>query len=189
LTLTQIRTIISTLVDPEARNNDNIHTSSVNPKQAIKYLRLVAPKCDDYLLTCRWNSAQIKCTNLFKLTLTDTGYCCSFNAIPQKYRKSDPKNDLEILKQEEEFDYLQKAVWDYTDKFREKNGPPAENADLGMNNMTADAFTCSRIYDDDLFPGICKYIQKCRENPTACRLSPALPTTAPLGSNLMDEFP
>jgi hypothetical protein len=62
LTLSQIRTIISTLVDPEARNNDNLQApnTEVNPKQAIKYLRLVAPKCDDYLLTCRWNSAGIK---------------------------------------------------------------------------------------------------------------------------------
>ena len=58
LTLSQIRSIISTLVDPEARNNDNLQGShiAVSPKQVIKYLRLVAPKCDDYLLTCRWNS-------------------------------------------------------------------------------------------------------------------------------------
>ena len=131
----------------------------------------------------------MKCTNLFKLTLTDTGYCCSFNSIPQKYRKSDPKNDAEVQKQEAEFDYLQKAVWDYTDKFREKNGIPTESETMDVNVTTTDGFSCSRICDDDLFPGICSYLTKCRNDPTKCKLSQPLPTTPPLGGNLADDFP
>ena len=180
-------------MDPEARNNDNLQNNfAISPKLAIKYLRLVAPKCEDYLLTCRWNSASVRCTNLFRLMLTDTGYCCSFNAISQNYRKSDPRNDIEVMKQEAEFDYLQKAVWDYTDKYREKNGLPEEdlNTDSTTPNATStDSYTCARVYDDDLFPGICTYISKCRDNPRVCKLSPPLPTTAPIGSNIMDEFP
>lgn len=32
-------------------------------------------------------------------------------------------------------------------------------------------FNCCRVYDDDLFPGICKYLSKCRANPSLCELS------------------
>lgn len=192
MTLSQLRGIISTLVDPEAKNNDNLQNNyAISPKVAIKYLRLVAPKCEDYLLSCRWNSASVRCTSLFKLVLTDTGFCCSFNAITQNSQKSDPRNDLEVMKQEAEFDYLQKAVWDYTDKYREKNGLPDEDlTETNTPNATStDSYTCARVYDDDLFPGICAFINLCRHNPRACKLSPPLPTTATIGSNLQDDFP
>jgi len=96
--LSQMKSIISTLVDPEGRNNDNIELINnlkldkdllVPAETALKFLRLVAPKCQDYLLTCRWNSQSVACTNLFKLVLTDTGYCCSFNAIESKIQKKE----------------------------------------------------------------------------------------------------
>ena len=93
-----MKSIISSLVDPEGRNNDNIQIINslnvdkdvmVGAETAIKFLRLVAPKCQDYLLTCRWNSQPVPCINLFKLVLTDTGYCCSFNAIESKIQKKE----------------------------------------------------------------------------------------------------
>jgi hypothetical protein len=92
-----MKSIISSLVDPEGRNNDNVQLNSFNldkhvvvgAETSIKFLRLVAPKCEDYLLTCRWNSQSVPCTNLFKLVLTDTGYCCSFNAIESKIQKKE----------------------------------------------------------------------------------------------------
>lgn len=76
------------------------------------------------------------------------------------------KYDLEVMIQEEEFEYLQKAVWDYTDNFREQNGALSQDGEGGGSNPTLDSFSCIREYDDDLFPGICQYLQKCRESPT-----------------------
>lgn len=64
--------------------------------------------------------------------------------------------------QEAEFEYLQKAVWDYTDNFRDVNGPLPQ----GEVDNTTKNFNCIREYDDDLFPGICHYLQRCRESPT-----------------------
>ncbi|CAG7826654.1 unnamed protein product [Allacma fusca] len=189
LTLSKMRSIISQLVDPEARNNDNIQivNSSFRPKEAMKYLRLVAPKCEDYLLTCRWNSATAKCNNLFKLTLTDTGYCCTFNAIEARNKKSEGRNEAEVLEQEANYAFLQKAVWDYYDQNRDKNGYNSEN--MESNATTPDAFTCQRVFDDDLFPGICQYLKKCKDNPKVCKLSPPLPTTSPLGGMISDKYP
>lgn len=90
-TLSQMKTIISMLVDPDARNNDHFNAEKINvkPETVLKYLRLVAPKCDDYLLTCRWNSAPVACNHIFRLTLTDSGYCCTFNAIETKKTRKD----------------------------------------------------------------------------------------------------
>lgn len=190
ITLSKMRSILSQLVDPEARNNDHIQVNpSVNPKLAMKYLRLVAPKCEDYLLTCRWNGATAKCSNLFKLTLTDTGYCCTFNAIEARVKKSEGKNEAEVQEQESNYSFLQKAVWDYTDIFREKNGVPDDTDDFNTTGPVPDAFTCQRLFDDDLFPGICRYLKKCKENPKRCRLTKPLPTPSMLGGSISDKYP
>ncbi|CAL8109748.1 unnamed protein product [Orchesella dallaii] len=182
-TLSQMKTIISMLVDPDARNNDHFNSEKVHvkPETVLKYLRLVAPKCDDYLLTCRWNSAPVNCRHIFRLTLTDSGYCCTFNAIQTKKSRKDAKHDLEVMIQEEEFDFLQKAVWDYTDNFRDQNGGLSQ---MEVENSTnpADSFNCIREYDDDLFPGICQYLQKCRESPS-CQMKNRPKITVGRGSS------
>lgn len=77
----------------------------------------------------------------------------------------DSKHDLEVMIQEAEFEYLQKAVWDYTDNFRDVNGPLPQ-AEIDNSTSPTDNFNCIREYDDDLFPGICHYLQRCRESPT-----------------------
>lgn len=82
-----MRQIISTLVDPESRNNDEEEARAnpkIGPKEALRLLRLVAPKCSDFILRCELNGEQEKCNKLFKLVLTDTGYCCTFNAMDTK---------------------------------------------------------------------------------------------------------
>jgi len=77
-----MKAIISRLVDPDAKNNDHEEFSKlkVSPETALKYLQLVTPKCEDYLLICSWNNRKALCRELFRLVLTDSGYCCSFNA-------------------------------------------------------------------------------------------------------------
>lgn len=83
---TEMRQIISTLVDPESRNNDEEEGGKprIGPKEALRLLRLVAPKCSDFILRCELNGQQGPCKELFKLVLTDTGYCCTFNAMDTK---------------------------------------------------------------------------------------------------------
>ncbi len=41
------------------------------------------PSCSDIFLKCEWQGETKKCADLFKLLKTDTGYCCSFNAVRQ----------------------------------------------------------------------------------------------------------
>ena len=112
---------------------------------------------------------------IFSLVFSPNFYDCS-------------KNDAEAMKQEAEYDFLQKAVWDYTDRYRDKNGPPGED-DKETNYTIPDSYTCARVYDDDLFPGICRYIAKCRENPKGCKLNQVPPTNAPPVNRLADDFP
>jgi hypothetical protein len=86
LKLSEMRKVISGLVDPESKNNDNDPklSASVDSKMTMKFLRLVSPKCEDYLLRCGLNGKKPSCSELFKLVLTDSGYCCSFNAMDAK---------------------------------------------------------------------------------------------------------
>lgn len=76
------------LVDPEARNNEydneDRKLANLNPREALRMLRLVAPKCSDFILWCELNGLKTPCNELFKLVLTDTGYCCTFNAMDTK---------------------------------------------------------------------------------------------------------
>ncbi|XP_035716749.1 pickpocket protein 28 [Folsomia candida] len=114
---------------------------------------------------------------------------------------SPPKNrkhDLEVMIQEKEYEYLQRAVWEYTDTFRSKNSGGGGGSSGGGNkgkgdgmddtetgSTTADNFNCARIYDDDLFPGICQYLQRCRDS-GKCRERNRIKTNAssskPIGS-------
>lgn len=86
-----MKSLIATLIDPAGRYNDNINKmrdpKGVEAELAFKMLRLVAPKCEDYLLSCKWNSQTTKCNHLFKLTLTDNGLCCTFNGVEARYHR------------------------------------------------------------------------------------------------------
>jgi len=97
--LSEMRRLIGNLVDPESRNNEvetedmtnpmsgadnKLTTTKTNKKtskndgkwkaeKALAYLRLVSPKCDDYLLRCQLDGQKRPCNTLFKLVLTDSG--------------------------------------------------------------------------------------------------------------------
>jgi len=81
-----MRKIIGGLVDPESKNNDNDPklNEALDARVTMKYLRLVSPKCEDYLLRCGLNGNKPSCSELFKLVLTDSGYCCTFNSMDAK---------------------------------------------------------------------------------------------------------
>lgn len=68
LTFGIMKKIISGLVDVESKNNDNDLkiSESVDAKVAKKYLRLVSPKCEDYILRCEINGQRPPCTDIFK---------------------------------------------------------------------------------------------------------------------------
>jgi hypothetical protein len=74
------------------------------------------------------------------------------------------KDDLEVMIQEQEYDYLQRAVWEYTDQYRRKSngGGKEDDASVGGDSIPVDNFNCVREYDDDLFPGVCVHLDKCR---------------------------
>jgi len=100
----------------------------------------------------------------------------------------------ELLKEEEEFVYLQKAVWQFHDEFREHRGDP--ESEMNITKLPTDSLTCSRTYGDDLFPSICRYIDKCRRDPASCKLNvtsaSTQPTTLPpqtLGSDSTTSTP
>ncbi len=44
----------------------------------------VMHKCKDMMLVCLWQGSYTPCTELFAVMRTDSGFCCSFNAINQK---------------------------------------------------------------------------------------------------------
>jgi len=92
------------------------------------------------------------------------------------------KHDYEVKIQEQEYDFLQRAVWEYTDQFR---GKSKGNEEGGTDSVPVDNFNCVREYDDDLFPGICAYLEKCR-NSEKCRVKNKVKSNAtsqmPIGS-------
>ncbi|XP_030746443.1 pickpocket protein 28-like [Sitophilus oryzae] len=47
---------------------------------AVLLLKLMVP-CDEMLQKCEWNSVEYDCRNLFRVRLSDGGFCCSFNQI------------------------------------------------------------------------------------------------------------
>lgn len=77
---------------------------------------------------------------------------------------------MEVMIQEKEYEFLQRAVWEFTDTFRSKNGGGGSTGGSSSNSgsdsetgaATMENFNCVRVYDDDLFPGICNYLEKCR---------------------------
>ncbi|CAL8095183.1 unnamed protein product [Orchesella dallaii] len=180
-TFTEMRRIISTLVDPESRNNENDQEGKKesDTKKALRILRLVAPKCSDFILTCELNSKPRECKELFKLVLTDTGYCCTFNAMDTKSKtvSGDNYTDTEIDQQEREYDVLQKIVWNFTDEYQKKHPKDDGNS----TSLPSDLKTCNRTYRDELLQegaddgkvngDLCKMLQKCREDPGSCGLS------------------
>lgn len=46
----------------------------------------ITPSCQDYIWKCLWGGKEVRCKSLFRITPTDSGYCCAFNLIPPKIK-------------------------------------------------------------------------------------------------------
>ena len=57
------------------------------------------------------------------------GYCCTFNAIAARSKTSEEKNEGKVYKEENQYTFLQKAVWDFHDQFRLRNNRNEEEGD------------------------------------------------------------
>ncbi|KAG5683718.1 hypothetical protein PVAND_012983 [Polypedilum vanderplanki] len=44
-------------------------------------LAMLAPKCDDILLKCKWGGALVNCSSFLQTRLTYEGFCCTFNYV------------------------------------------------------------------------------------------------------------
>ena len=38
-------------------------------------------KCNSMIMACEWHGQIEKCSELFSITRTDAGFCCSFNVV------------------------------------------------------------------------------------------------------------
>ena len=41
----------------------------------------VMQKCNQMIMACEWQGTMEKCSDLFSITRTDAGFCCSFNVV------------------------------------------------------------------------------------------------------------
>ena len=84
LVLLGLYNAISPMLGPENEyeNDSTENFLDLTITEVISVLKRVSPKCSDYLLHCTWNSVKYNCSELFKVTSTDVGFCCSFNLVP-----------------------------------------------------------------------------------------------------------
>ena len=95
--------------------NSTFETSEIleNTTEIVSLLKKISPRCHDYLLKCVWGSKMVNCTDvgiilisnlsryfntitkllfflqIFTVSTTDIGFCCSFNMIPPLESLSD----------------------------------------------------------------------------------------------------
>lgn len=48
---------------------------------SLEKLMFLAPKCEDFLLKCKWAGKFRNCSELFDFRLTSEGFCCTFNYV------------------------------------------------------------------------------------------------------------
>lgn len=54
-----------------------LHKNFISPK--------MTQPCDEMLVTCKYGSELLHCSDIFETTLTDDGLCCTFNQAHQKF--------------------------------------------------------------------------------------------------------
>ena len=76
-------------------------------------MRLVAPDCKRMMLLCRWHGEYKNCSDLFRSSKTDDGFCCSFNIV--SLAEGFTKVDLDESSDEDSYsyDYGSYATYDY----------------------------------------------------------------------------
>lgn len=70
-------TFPTSLGNRDMRPLDEVLTyNELSPSDVLK---LLLPKCDKFLIKCKWEGNTLPCKELFKRAKTKDGYCCSFN--------------------------------------------------------------------------------------------------------------
>lgn len=64
--------------------NDLKALLKINQMEMIDFLKRLRP-CEDLFESCRWNGQPRNCSELFKISYTVTGVCCSFNYLLEDY--------------------------------------------------------------------------------------------------------
>lgn len=54
-------------------------------------LEMLAPKCNDMILKCKWGGMEVPCQKFFRTQLSNEGFCCTFNYV----RVNDEKDKVE----------------------------------------------------------------------------------------------
>jgi amiloride-sensitive sodium channel len=72
-------------VDEFSKFQDVLDKLDSDPKTGIydtkEKLKMLAPKCEDIALNCKWGGEIIPCMNILKLRETSEGFCCTFNFV------------------------------------------------------------------------------------------------------------
>ncbi|RLU22997.1 hypothetical protein DMN91_005275 [Ooceraea biroi] len=70
----------------------------INHMTFMDFLKFLRP-CEDLFDSCSWNGETKNCSELFKVSYTFTGICCSFNYLLEDYIKTGrKKNDSDIVR-------------------------------------------------------------------------------------------
>ena len=72
-------------------------------KNISSLMRLVAPDCKRMMLICRWHGEYKNCSDLFRSSKTDDGFCCSFNIV--NLAEGFTKVDLDASSDADNYDY------------------------------------------------------------------------------------
>jgi len=59
-----------------------------NNMSLLDFVRALRP-CEDLFESCMWDDISKNCSELFKISYTYTGICCSFNYLLEDYIKND----------------------------------------------------------------------------------------------------
>ncbi|RZC33568.1 glutamate receptor 2, partial [Asbolus verrucosus] len=71
----------------ERTSIEKLHKSfELSEIDIITTMKFLTTPCEDLLLECSWKGVPVKCSKIFRLSLTSEGYCCTFNYV----KKSSP---------------------------------------------------------------------------------------------------
>ena len=122
-------------------------------KDLSNLMKTVAPDCKRMALVCRWHGEFRKCSDLFTITKTDDGFCCSFNTIslaegfakPSKFENND---------EPENYDYDSDIDTDYLYEYGNYDDSYEEEADQDIddeNDISENEYNENRERTDQSF--------------------------------------
>ena len=122
--LTYLNNMVKFSVDPRSlvKIDDSELDGILNDMKGdvAKLMGMVAPSCKRMMLICRWQGEYRNCSEMFKVTKTDNGFCCSFNTISVSEGFAKAPEDESADEEPAEYDY---AFYDPDFGFFDPAGP------------------------------------------------------------------